>query len=135
MKDTQHPARLGRPSDPGKRQRILDALSGDPCEFFEIGTPPYPVAGIAERLQMDPSNLRKALLQMEQERLVLSERRKVAVWNAIAQDHQDRVCLCYWNVATQDQDKQDRDAWNAGSKELSRAAFDRMVAVRSTAAK
>jgi DNA-binding transcriptional ArsR family regulator len=126
MNAAKSPARVGRPIDPSKRQRILDALTGDPSMFFEIGTPPYSVSDISERLGMDPSNLRKALLQMEKERLVIRERRKTSVWNAIAGGHMARTCLCFWNVATQDRDRRERDSWNARARDRSRAAFEKM---------
>lgn len=130
MPDTTTPAtpttsrKRGRPRDPGKLARILEALRGDPTMFFEYGTPPYNVADIAERLEMDASNLRAYLLVLERDGLVVRERRHHQIWNAIARDHQDRMVLCFWNAATMEQDRA------AGA----RAAFDRMFSPSPTPA-
>lgn len=121
----------GRPRDLGKLARILEALRGEPTMFFEYGTPPYNVADIAERLEMDASNLRVYLLVLERDGLVVRERRHHQIWNAIARGHQDRMVLCFWNAATMEQDRAAGEAWHAGTSERAagaRAAFDRMFA-------
>ena len=105
----------GRPRDQAKRLRILEALTGDPSEYVQIGTPPYSVAHIAVRLEMDPANLRKALLQLEQEGSVIREKRKVATWNAISQDNEQRTCLCFWNAKTMEKDKLSSTQWSDGA--------------------
>ena len=33
----------GRPRDQAKRLRILEAQTGDPRKYFNVGTPPYSV--------------------------------------------------------------------------------------------
>lgn len=121
----------GRPRDTDKLVRVLEALRGDPTMFFEYGGPPYNVADIAERLEMDASNLRAYLLVLERDGLVVRERRHHQIWNAIARDHQDRMVLCFWNATTMEQDRAATDTWNAGTSERAagaRAAFDRMFA-------
>ena len=118
----------GRPRDQAKRLRILETLTGDPFEYFNIGTPPYSVAHIAVWLEMDPANLRKALLQLEQEGSVIREKRKVATWNAISQDHEQRTCLCFWNAETMEKDKLSSTDWKDGSvlrnREAAAKGFD-----------
>ena len=132
MPDTAPPAtpttsrKRGRPRDPGKLARILEALRGDPAMFFEYGPPPYNVADIAERLEMDTSNLRAYLLVLERDGLVVRERRHHQIWNAIARDHQQRMVLCFWNAATMEQDKAQAHAWRAGADDRAAGAFDRM---------
>lgn len=121
------PAKVGRRPDPGKRNRILEALTGDPSWFPEIGTPPYNVALVADRLGMDPSNVRKALLQLEAEGLVVREKRKMPIWNGIAHDHVDRSCLCFWNAATMAMDRAAAQEWEDGADGRSEAAFAQMV--------
>ena len=103
--------RVGRPADTAKRLRILAALTGEPEDFFNIGTPPYNVAKLAESLSMDASNLRKDLLKLEVEGLVVREYAKVSTWNAISKDHIERTCLCFWNAATMSQDKLAIEKW------------------------
>jgi hypothetical protein len=105
-------AKVGRPRDLDKLGRILAALSADPSVFFEIGTPPYNVALLSATLGMDASNLRKDLLHLESEGLVIREYRKVASWNAIAGDTMQRTCLCFWNVATLQKNRAEIDVWN-----------------------
>lgn len=121
----------GRQRDHAKLVRVLEALRGDPTMFFHYGPPPYNVADIAERLEMDASNLRAYLLVLERDGLVVRERRHHQIWNAIARDHQDRMVLCFWNATTMEQDRAATDAWHAGTSERAagaRAAFDRMFA-------
>lgn len=121
----------GRSRDPDKLARVLEELSGDPAMFFEYGPPPYNVADLAQRLEMDASNLRAYLLVLERDGLVVRERRHHQIWNAIARDHQDRMVLCFWNAATMEQDRAAGHAWHAGTSERAagaRAAFDRMFA-------
>ena len=120
---------MTRPVDQAKRQTILDALTGDPRDYPNIGTPPYSVGFLSERLAMDPSNLRKLLLRLEKDGLVVSERSKVPTWNAIAGDHIDRTCLCFWNSATMTADKAAAAEWSAASDEKSKAAIDEMLRV------
>lgn len=115
--------KAGRPFDPVKREHILNALSADPHEFLEIGTPPYNVADLAERLKMDASNLRKALIQLEGDGMVVREHRKHEIWNAIAGNHVPRICVSYWNAATMRHDKALSDAYLAGSDERQKNAL------------
>lgn len=120
--------KAGRPYDASKRARILAALSGDPDWYLEIGTPPYNVADVAQRLDMDASNLRRALLQLEADGLVVREWRKHQIWNAIAGDHVDRLCLSFWNVSTMNRDKLSAKHWKDGSAQRVATAFDSMFA-------
>lgn len=116
----------GRPRDPAKLALILAELSGDPTMFFEYGAPPYNVADVARRLEMDASNLRAYLLALERDGLVIRERRTREVWNAIAGGHMPRRVLCFWNAATMEQDRAAGDAWNAGAEARSAGAFERL---------
>ncbi len=104
----------------------MTALSADPHQFREIGTPPYNVAKVAEELNMDGSNLRKYLLNLEAQGIVAREYRKVQSWNAIANNHVDRKCLCFWNAATMQQDKIDAADWDSGRATRSAAALKRL---------
>lgn len=117
---------MTRPVNQEKRKIILEALTGSMDDYFEIGTPPYSVGFLAERLGIDPSNLRKMLLRMEKEGLAVSEYRKTSTWNAIAEDHIERTCLCFWNVATMVSDRAAAAEWHAGADNRSSGAFDGM---------
>ena len=121
----------GRPRDPAKLAAILAELSCDPAMFLEYGAPPYNVADLAQRLEIDPSNLRAYLLALERDGLVIRERRAHDVWNAIADGHLPRRVLCFWNAATMEQDRAAADAWRAGADARSDEAmlmmFDRFV--------
>ena len=118
--------RMGRPRDPVKLTRVLAELSGDPAMFLEYGTPPYNVADLAQRLEMDPSNLRAYLLVLERDGLVIRERCKVSTWNAIARGHMDRSCLCFWNAATMEQDRTEAQAWRDGAAIRAELASEKM---------
>ena len=122
----------GRPRDPAKLERVLEELRGDPLMFFEYGTPPYNVADVARRLEMDPANLRAYLLALERDGLVIRERREVPTWNAIARDHIERRCLCFWNAATMEQDRAAAQEWDDGADERSAKAFERMFTRQPT---
>ena len=98
----------------------------DPAMFFEYGTPSYNVAHLAERLGMDPSNLRAYLLALERDGLVIRERRKVETWNAIAGGHIERRCLCFWNASTMEQDRAVGQAWDDGAEARSAGAAEQM---------
>jgi hypothetical protein len=117
----------GRPRDQAKRSRILEALTGDPNEYFNVGTPPYSVAQIAVRLEMDSANLRKALLQLEQEGSVIREVRKMETWNAIARDMQGRNCLCFWNTETMEKDRLLSADWSEETALKGANAFERLL--------
>ena len=119
-------SKRGRPRDPAKLAAILTELSGEPDLFLEYGPPPYNVADLARRLEIDPSNLRAYLLALERDGLVIRERRKVDTWNAIADGHLPRRVLCFWNAATMEQDRAAGDAWNAGAEARSAEAFAQM---------
>ena len=118
--------KTGRPRDPAKLARVLAELSGDPTMFFEYGPPPYNVAELARRLEMDPSNLRAYLLALERDGLAIREKHKVSTWNAIARDHIDRSCLCFWNAATMERDRAAADECRAGAAIRAELAFEKM---------
>ena len=120
---------MTRPVDQAKRQTILDALTGDPRDYPNIGTPPYSVGFLSQSLGIDPSNLRKLLLRMEKEGFAVSEYQKKETWNAIAQDHIERKCLCFWNAATMIADKAAADEWNDGADDRSGEAMAGMLRV------
>lgn len=117
----------GRPRDPTKLAAVLAELSGDPVMYFEYGVPPYNVADVARRLEMDPSNLRAYLLALERDGLVIRERREVPTWNAIARDHIERRCLCFWNAATMEQDQAAGQEWHDGAEARSAGAAEAMA--------
>ena len=116
----------GRPRDPAKLAAILAGLSGDPAMFLEYGPPPYNVADVARRLEMDASNLRAYLLALERDGLVIRERRQVDTWNAIAGGHLPRSVLCFWNAATMEQDQAAAQAWRDGADARSANAAELM---------
>ena len=119
-------SKRGRPRDPVKLAAILAGLSGDPAMFLEYGPPPYNVADVARRLEMDASNLRAYLLALERDGLVIRERRQVDTWNAIAHGHLPRRVLCFWNAATMEQDRDAAQAWRDGADARSAEAAEQM---------
>jgi hypothetical protein len=109
-----------------KKKAILAILTpGGPHDFLERGTPPYSAALIAQTLQDDLSNVMKTLKAMEADGLVVREMRKVNVFNAIAGQHRERICACFWTRETMEQDKAAADEWHAGAKARSDAVFER----------
>ena len=118
--------RMGRPRDPVKLAAILAELSGDPAMFYEYGTPPYNVADVARRLEIDPANLRAYLLALERDGLVIRERCAREVWNAIAHGHLPRRVLCFWNASTMEQDRAAGQAWDDGAEARSAGAAEQM---------
>lgn len=121
----------GRPRDPAKLAAVLAELSGDQSLFYQYGVPPYNVAHLAERLEMDPSNLRAYLLALERDGLVIRERRQVETWNAIARGHLPRRVLCFWNAATLERDRAAGQAWDDGADARSDVALNQMLTLFS----
>lgn len=116
----------GRPRDAAKLSRVLRELSLDPSHYLEWGPPPYNVADLARRLEMDASNLSAYLAALARDGLVVREQRAVECWNAIARGHLARRVVCYWNAATMEQDKAQAHAWRAGADERAAVAFERL---------
>lgn len=125
----------GRPRDPAKLALVLAELSGYPALYFEYGTPPYNVADVARRLEIDPANLRAYLLALERDGLVIRERRAVECWNAIAGGHLPRRVLCFWNAATMERDRAAGQAWDDGAEARSAGAAEQMFRLFSKPSK
>lgn len=114
-----------------KKRAILDALTGQgPEDYFERGTPPYSAAEVRQALGGgDLSNIVKTLTAMERDGLVVSEKAKRPVWNAIARDHLERTCTCYWNGATMEADQAAAKEWNDGANARSEDALEGLFTV------
>lgn len=123
------PQLVDKPQRMTKAKRAaLDALAELGLDFLEYGTPPYAVSMLAEYMGTDLANLSKTMQGLERMRLVVREVRKSECWNAIAQGHMGRNCVCYWLAETMEQDKARAKAWEAGRGARAEAAFARMFA-------
>ena len=111
--------------------QCLADLGGD---FLNWGTPPYAVSLLAEHMGVDLSNLTKTMRALERAGLVARQMAETTCWNAIAQAHMPRRCVCYWLAETMAQDKARAEVWRAGAADRSEAAFAKMFAPRSTPA-
>ncbi len=106
------------------KRAALDELAGLGLNFLEYGTPPYAVSLLAEQMGIDLANLSKTMRGLERMGLVVREVRSVNCWNAIAQTHMPRRCVCYWLAATMEDDKARAQAWRDGAQERSERAFE-----------
>ena len=123
------PQLVDKPQRMTKAKRAaLDALAEMGSEFLEYGTPPYAVSLLAEYMKTNLANLSKTMKGLERMGLVVREVRKSECWNAIAQGHIGRKCVCYWLADTMEQDKARAKAWHDGADERASMAFDRMFA-------
>lgn len=116
------------------KRAALQCLADLGLDFLEWGTPPYAVSLLAEQMGADLSNLTKTMRALERAGLVVREVAEVTCWNAIAQTHMPRRCVCYWLAETMEQDKARAQAWEAGAEERARLAFAGMFAPRSAPA-
>lgn len=112
------------------KRAALQCLADLGTNFLEWGTPPYAVSLLAVEMGTDLSNLSKTMKGLERDGLVVREMRKVECWNAIAQGHLPRCCVCYWIAETMEQDKVRAQAWRAGAEERSQQALVSMFARR-----
>lgn len=83
------------------KRRVLDALR--PVSYEEavkLGQAPFYATRIAERLELDLSNVSRTLRNLEKQGFAFSESRKVNVWNDIVQSGRlnEREVTCYWNA-------------------------------------
>ncbi|MFZ7337230.1 hypothetical protein ACLS0R_13340 [Comamonas jiangduensis] len=115
-----------------KKRAALQCLAYIGADFLEWGTPPYAVSRLAEVLGTDLSNLAKTMSALEREGLVVREVAESLCWNAIAQAHMPRRCVCYWLAETMEQDKVRAKAWKDGAEARSQQALERMFAPRVT---
>lgn len=115
-----------------KKRAALQCLAELGADFQEWGTPPYAVSLLAEVLGTDLSNLAKTMRALEREGLVVREVAESSCWNAIAQAHMPRRCVCYWLAETMEQDKVRAQAWKDGADARSQQALERMFAPRVT---
>lgn len=113
-----------------KKRAALEMLTHIGGDFFEYGTPPYAVSLLAEQMGTDLANLAKTMRGLERMGLVVREVAQATCWNAIARNHMERRCVCYWLAATMEQDKARAQEWIDGAEERSRSAFERMFAPR-----
>ncbi|MCA1773951.1 MAG: hypothetical protein LC677_15625 [Halomonas sp.] len=113
------------------KRRILEALSlTNDHANLEWGTPPRNAATVASILSLDVSNVARTLRNMEHQGLVQAEDRMIDVWCEVPKPgHYPRLMRCYWCIETMEQDKAAADAWQAGSKERSRKAEEKMMAM------
>ena len=112
------------------KRAALQCLADLGSNFLEWGTPPYAVSLMAEQMGADLSNLSKTMRALERDGLVVREVASVDCWNAIAQAHMPRRCVCYWLAETMEQDKARAQAWRDGAKERARLAFANMFTLR-----
>lgn len=108
------------------KRAALDTMASLGTDFLEWGAPPYSVSLLAEQLGADLSNLAKTMQGLERAGLVVREVARVQCWNAIAQDHMPRQCVCYWLAATMEEDKVRAQAWRAGAGARSERALQSM---------
>lgn len=108
------------------KRAALQCLADFGGDFLEWGTPPYAVSQLAEVMGADLSNLTKTMRALERDGLVVREVAEHECWNAIAQAHMPRRCVCYWLADTLEQDKARAQAWRAGASERSQKALARM---------
>lgn len=116
------------------KREALKMLADLGADFLEWGTPPYAVSLLAEQLGADLANLSKTMQGLERMGLVVREVAQASTWNAIAQDHIPRRCVCYWVAATMERDKLHAQAWRDGANDRARGAFERMFAPRAAPA-
>lgn len=116
------------------KHAALQCLTDLGADFREWGTPPYAVSLLAEEMGADLSNLTKTMRALERDGLVVREVARVECWNAIAQAHMPRRCVCYWLAETMEQDKARAKAWRDGAAERSERAFARMFAPQAAPA-
>lgn len=116
------------------KRAALQCLADLGDNFLEWGTPPYAVSLLAEQMGADLSNLTKTMKALERDGLVVHEIASVECWNAIAQAHMPRRCVCYWLAETIAQDKARAKAWRDGAAERSERAFTRMFAPQAAPA-
>lgn len=109
-----------------KKKAVLLALADLGANFLEWGTPPYALSALADYMEADLSNLAKTLKALERDGLVVREVAEATCWNAIAQAHMPRRCVCYWLAESMSKDKADAEEWRAGSEDRAERAFDRM---------
>ncbi len=110
------------------KRAALQCLADLGVDFLERGTPPYAVSLLAEEMGTDLSNLTKTMKALERDGLVVREMAKVQCWNAIAQDHMPRRCVCYWLAESMEQDQARAMAWRAGAADRAERAISRMFA-------
>ena len=108
------------------KRAALQCLADLGADFLEWGTPPYAVSRLAEVMGADLSNLTKTMRALEREGLVVRVVAEHECWNAIAQAHMPRRCVCYWLAATMEQDKVRAQAWKDGAEARSQRALERM---------
>jgi len=109
-----------------KKRAALQCLTYIGADFLEWGTPPYAVSRLAELMGADLSNLTKTMRALERDGLVVREVAESSCWNAIAQTHMSRRCVCYWLAETMEQDKLRAQAWKDGAEARSQRALERM---------
>ena len=112
------------------KRAALQCLADFGGDFLQWGTPPYAVSLLAEQIDADLSNLTKTMQALERAGLVVREVAEATCWNAIAQAHMPRRCICYWLAETMEQDKARAQTWEAGAEERARQAFAWMFAPR-----
>ena len=110
------------------KRAALDALAELGMDYLEYGTPPYAVSMLAEYMGTDLANLTKTMQALERDGLVVRVVAEHECWNAIAQAHMPRRCVCYWLAATMEQDKVRAQAWKDGAEARSQRALERMFA-------
>ena len=108
------------------KRAALQCLADLGADFLEWGTPPYAVSRLAEVMGADLSNLTKTMQALERDGLVVRVVAEHECWNAIAQAHMPRRCVCYWLTATMEQDKVRAQAWKDGAEARSQRALERM---------
>ena len=110
------------------KRAALQCLADLGSNFLEWGTPPYAVSLLAEEMGADLSNLTKTMRALERAGLVVREVAEATCWNAIAQAHMPRRCVCYWLAESMEQDKARAADWEAGADDRAQQAFAGMFA-------
>lgn len=112
------------------KRRVLDALGlVDDDTNLQWGAPPRSAATVAGITgSPDVSNTARTLRSLENQKLAISEIREVDQWCEVPKPgHYPRKTKCYWRAETIEQDKAAAEKWEAGSKERSERALDKLM--------
>jgi len=112
------------------KRQILKALRGDYHNggYLEYGPPPYCAADVVLLIGGHVRNTSRALKLMENQGLVKSETIMRAQTCEVPKfGHYKRPAVCYWSVATIEEDQARAKAWRDGSAERSAIAWKKLM--------
>ncbi|MBU9379409.1 hypothetical protein [Burkholderia gladioli] len=100
----------------------------DESVYSEIGAPPWTATTIASQVGGSIQSVARTLRAMAHAGDVVAVRDRQSVYNAIARAGIDMPVVAYFSSATMERDLALAKAWNAGSSDRSRVAFESMTA-------